>query len=204
VYGNMRIQDLVHTTIDPTTDGSGIPYGTQLLGFNWTLTHRGTTLGATVGWEHARLNEVSDDQATFDMGLRQDLPGRIWLSIASHLFAPLTEDKPVPDLFGGIEWAAWRGASWKGSGQATLAVRYGAAVAHGSPPDHQFGLGLAFSQSFAVDVRVIHEETYGSIGWRGSAGVRIGIGRYRVTYARDTGANDIGSAYRVGLEAGVK
>src|SRR5262249_18357687 len=69
VYGNMRIQDLVHTTMDPTTDGSGIPYGTQLLGFNWTLTHRGTTVGATVGWEHARLNEDKSDETTFDVGL---------------------------------------------------------------------------------------------------------------------------------------
>ena len=53
-------------------------------------------------------------------------------------------------------------------------------------------------------VRVVREETYGSYDWRGSAGVRVAIGRYRVTYARDTGANEIGSAYRVGLEAGIK
>jgi hypothetical protein len=37
--------------------------------------------------------------------------------------------------------------------------------------------------------------------WRGSAGIRIYVGHYRVSYARDTGTNDIGSAYRVGLEA---
>ena len=204
LYGSMQIRDLVRTSLDPDAEGSGIPYGTQLLGLNWTLTTSATTLGATVGWEHVRLDETQMDRATCDVGLRQQLPGPLWLSLASHLLSPLTSDEHVSDFYGGIEWAVWHGTSWTGSGKTTVLLRYGAAVANGSAPDHQFGLGIAFDESFVLDVRVVREDTYGVVGWRGSAGVRVGIGRYRVSYARDTGQNDIGSAYRVGLEAGIK
>jgi len=47
------------------------------------------------------------------------------------------------------------------------------------------------------------EGAYGDRGanWRPVAGVRIVIGKYRITLARDTGVNDLGSAYRVGVDA---
>ena len=48
------------------------------------------------------------------------------------------------------------------------------------------------------------EGGYGAAEWRGSAGVRIRIGGYRLSYARDAGVSDIGSAYRIGLEAQTK
>jgi hypothetical protein len=204
VYGNMRIQDLVRTSLDPTAESSGIPYGTQLLGVNWILTTGGTTLGSTVGWEHARLDETQSDRATLDVGLRQELPGPLWLALASHLLSPLTSDDRTSDFYGGIECAVWHGTSWIGSGTTTVSLRYGAAVAHGLAPDHQFGVGIAFNQALALDIRVVREDTYGAVGWRGSAGLRLGIGPYRVGYARDTGQSDVGSAYRVGLEAGIK
>jgi hypothetical protein len=204
VYGSMRIADLVHTSVDPTPDGQEIPYGTRLLGVNWTLTAGGTTLGATVGWEHIRLDETHSDRATCDVGIRQDLPGPLWLSIASHLFSPITSDQPLADFYGGIEWAVWRGSSWQGSGPVTVLLRYGAALGTGLAADHELGFGVALARTFAFDVKVVREGNYGEVGWRGTAGVRFGIGRYRVTYARDTGSNDIGSAYRVGLESDVR
>jgi len=200
VYGSMQVADLVRTTVDPTPVDGGIPYGTRELGLNWTLTTGGTTLGATVGWEHTRLDEARSDRATCDVGVRQALPAGIWLSVASHL-SPLTTDQPQHEFYGGVEWGIWHGTSWTGSGQMTLSLRYGATLATGLAPDHQFGLGLALADVLALDVKVVREEDYGLVGWRGSAGVRIGIGPYRVRYARDTGMNDLGSAYRVGLEA---
>ena len=46
------------------------------------------------------------------------------------------------------------------------------------------------------------EGSYGDrVSWRPVAGLRIAIGKYRITLARDAGVNDLGSAYRVGVDA---
>ena len=52
---------------------------------------------------------------------------------------------------------------------------------------------------------VAREGGYSSgAGWRPVAGLGLTIGKYRVTLARDTGVNEVGSAYRVGVEATFK
>ena len=52
-----------------------------------------------------------------------------------------------------------------------------------------------------TDGGVVREGSYGSVGWRPVAGVGLTIGKYRITLARDAGVNDLGSAYRVGVNA---
>jgi hypothetical protein len=54
---------------------------------------------------------------------------------------------------------------------------------------------------FVADVMVAREGSYGFPGWRPVAGVRVLVGKYRVSFARDGGVSGIGSAFRVGLEA---
>src|SRR5256886_8199436 len=79
-------------------------------------------------------------------------------------------------------------------------LRYGIATAHGFAADHQFGAGFELGPQFGCDLVVAREGSYAQAGWRMVIGVRVGVGRYRVSFARDFGVNDIGAAYRVGLE----
>ena len=66
------------------------------------------------------------------------------------------------------------------------------------------GTGIELGRIVALDVAVTREGSYGMEGWRPAAGVRVTIGKYRVTLARDAGVNQVGSAYRVGVDARFK
>jgi len=79
--------------------------------------------------------------------------------------------------------------------------RYGISFAHGFTADHQFGLGAEFAKTIGLDLMLVREGSYGQAhSWRPVGGLRIAIGKYRVTIARDAGVNDLGSAYRVGVD----
>lgn len=204
VYGNMQIPNLLRTTVSPAPDSGSIPYYGQFLVGNWSFTRGGTTVGTSLGLQDARLDAVNAQRAAFDVGIAQQLPGSLRIAAAGHLFAPVAAGDPSHDFYGGVERRMWRGTLWRGSGPVSLTARYGVAFGHGFNPDHHFGLGLEIAAQFVADVQVAREGGYGAAGWRGSAGIRIRVGHYRLTYARDTGISDIGSAYRIGLEAQVK
>jgi hypothetical protein len=201
MYGNMEIADLIRTTVSTTQDSGAIPYYAQFFAANWTVTHRGTTLGATLGLQDVRVDQVQEQRAAFDVGVAQLLPGAIRVAAAGHVFAPLAAGDASHDFYGGVERPVWRGTLWRGSGPVSLSARYGVAFGHGVSADHHVGLGLDVAEQFLADVQLAREGGYGTAAWRGSAGVRIRIGRYRLSYARDAGISDIGSAYRIGLEA---
>lgn len=201
VYGNMQISNLLRTTFSPMQDSGSIPYYAQFVAADWTMTRGGTTLGARFGLQEARLDETHRQRAVLDVGVVQLLPASVRVAVA--VMAPIAEGDPSDVFYGGVERRMWRGTLWRGSGAASLSARYGVAVGHGFSPDHQFGLGLEIA-ALVADVQLAREGGYGTAGWRGSAGIRIRIGHYRLTYARDAGISDIGSAYRIGLEAQVE
>src|ERR1043166_5243957 len=105
------------------------------------------------------------------------------------------------DIFAGPRPRLWAGVY--SSERAVVRARYGVSFAHGFAADQQFGLGAELGPSLAFDVMLAREGGYGSdaAGWRPVAGLRVGIGKYRITLARDAGVNDLGSAYRVGVDA---
>ena len=82
--------------------------------------------------------------------------------------------------------------------------RYGIAFAHGFTADHQLGLGAEFSKIVAFDLLLAREGGYSEGSWRAVAGLGLSIGKYRIAVARDAGVNELGSAYRVGVEARFK
>jgi len=176
VYGRMGIGDLVRTSLSPDPDPGAIPYYTQTLGANWSVARGGTALGATLAYQDTRLDVQGSDRWTLGLA---------------------TAD-PAQDLYGGVELRAWHGPLW--GSRAAVRARYGVATAHGFTADHQFGAGFELGAQFASDLVVQREGSYGQAGWRAVAGMRVGVGRYRVSFARDFGVNDIGAAYRVGLE----
>jgi hypothetical protein len=198
-YGRMRIDDLVRTTDSPDPAG-GIAHDTHALGLTWTRPVAGVTLGATAAHHQNRLGQDESHRWTLDVGVQHRLGEVLRLAAATHFLSP-AKSPAARDVYGAAGLRVWAGELWPGSRRAWLELRYGVAVAHGFPVDHQAGLGFDLANAFGADLLLVREGGYGGTGWRPAAGIRITVGRYRVTVARDAGVNDIGSAFRIGLEA---
>ena len=201
LYGRMEIGDLVHTTQTPDPDGASIPFFSAVTGATWSRDYGATTLGATLAHHDARLDSRRDDRWTIDVGVHHAFGDRLRLAAATHGFSRLSFNDPAQDVYAGAELRFWRGVLWSGGDTATIVTRYGVAVAHQFTSDQYFGLGLSVGDGFSADVAISKEGSYGTPGWRPAAGVAVAIGKYRITLARDVGVQDIGSAFRVGLEA---
>jgi hypothetical protein len=204
-FGRMSIGDLVRTSYSPDPDGGDIPFFTQSVGLSWARSQGGTTLGAGVAYRHTHLDNESDGHWTFDVGVQQRVGDRLRLAAATHGLSRVGTD-PSQNVFAGAEYVVWRGRLW-GNLPGALRGRYGVAFARGSGAgaDHQFGAGLDVSTPLSIDVMVTREGGYTSdASWRAVAGFRLSVGHYRLAFARDGGVSDIGSAYRVGLEASLR
>lgn len=215
VLGRMELGDLVRTSLSPDPDMGTIPYYTQSIGATWSATPGGatgagrTTLGAMLAVHDTRLDLERTQRWTLDVGAERRITEALRVAAATHFFSSLRRVDPAQDVYGGIEYRVWRGRVW-GDGAAAVRVRYGVTLAHAFEADHQFGAGLSLGaggrggeggEAFGADVLVVREGGYSRAGWRPTAGIRVAIGRYGVTFARDSGVNDVGAAYRVGLEA---
>ncbi len=198
VYGRMSIGDLVRTSLSPDPDPGAIPYYTQALGAHWGTVLAGTALGATLAYHDTRLDVAGSNRWTIDVGARRTLGDVVTLAATTHGFSRLATGDPTQDLYGGVELRVWHGPLWGSRG--AVRGRYGIAAAHGYSADHQFGAGFELGSLFASDLVVAREGSYGQASWRAVAGMRVAVGRYRVSFARDFGVNDVGAAYRVGLE----
>ncbi|HET8713669.1 MAG TPA: hypothetical protein VFM23_08330, partial [Gemmatimonadales bacterium] len=111
---------------------------------------------------------------------------------------------PAQDVFAGVEARLWDGPVTRRGDRVVVRGRYGISFAHGYSADHQFGVGAEFSKTVALDLMVAREGSYSEPSWRPVAGLKLAIGKYRIALARDAGVNDLGSAYRVGVEARFK
>ena len=199
VYGRVGLTDLTRTEDSPDPLGGVVPVFTSALGGTWSRAFGRTVVGATLAFHVTRLDLVEKLRGTLDLGAsREILPG-LRAAAATHLFSSLRTDDPAQDIYAGLEYRLWRGPLW--GGQAAVRGRYGVAFAHGFPADHQAGVGLELSDVVALDLSVVREGGYDGEGWRPVGGVRVTFGKYRVTLARDAGLSQLGSAYRVGLDA---
>ena len=203
VYGRMGIGDLVRTSLSPDPDPGTIPYYTQTLGATWGIAPGGgeTALGATLAYQQTHLDAAQSARWTLDVGARRSFSDAVTLAAATHFFSRFATGDAAQELYGAVEVRVWHGPLWGTRG--AVRGRYGIATAHGFSADHQFGAGFELGPQFGCDLVVEREGSYGQAGWRAVAGVRVGVGRYHVNFARDFGVNDIGAAYRVGLEARV-
>jgi hypothetical protein len=159
----------------------------------------GVALGATLAYHETRLDAARATRVTFDVGARCDIAPGLRVAAATHFFSSLSGTDPAQDVYAGIEYRVWQGPLWGDRG--AVRGRYGLAFGHGFTADHQIGAGFELGRVVAFDVAVAREGSYGAGGWRPAAGFRVTIGKYRVTLARDAGVNELGSAYRVGVDA---
>jgi hypothetical protein len=202
VYGRMGLSDLVRTSDSPDPDGSSIPFYNQDVKLVWARGLRGLTLGAGIAYRSTRFDGARLDGLGVDLGMSEQLGDKLRIAASTRGLRRLASD-PAQDAFAGIEYRVWRGALWRGA-PGTLRARYGLSGGHPGGVDHQFGAGLEVGTVLAADAQLAREASYGHVAWRGAAGVRIAVGRYRLTVARDGGVSNLGSAFRVGLEARIR
>jgi hypothetical protein len=200
VYGRVGLSDLTRTTDSPDPTGSDVPVYTFALGATWARMFGATNVGATLAFHETRLDATHADRWTVDVGASRTVAGE-WLRVAAatHFFSSISVSEPAQDIYAGIEARVWHGPLW--GDRAVLHGRYGLAFGHGFAADHHLGLGAEFAGTVGLDLAVVREGSYGEGGWRPVGGVRVTIGKYRITLARDAGVNELGSAYRVGAEA---
>jgi hypothetical protein len=202
LFGRVGLSDISQTVDSPDPTGALIPVYTLAAGVTWSRLVGRTSVGATVAFHDTRLDESRADRWTVDLGASRPLASdRLRVAAATHFFSSLKANDPSQDVFAGIEGRIWSGKL--SGGGVVVRGRYGLSFAHGFTADHQIGAGAEFSKTVALDLMLAREGTYSHHGasWRPVAGIRLAIGKYRITLARDAGVNDLGSAYRVGMDA---
>ena len=202
VYARMGLGDLVRTTDSPDPVGEAIPYYAQSAAVIWARGVGRSSVGARLTYHDTHFDGTRIGHWTLDAGVTHSFGERLRLAAATRGLRRLRSD-PAQDLYAGVECRLWRGTLWR-STPGTFIARYGVTAGHPGGADHQIGAGLDVGAAVAVDILVAREATYGNAAWRGAAGLRFAMGRYRVTFARDGGVSDLGSAFRVGLEARLK
>lgn len=202
LFGRVGLSDITHTIDSPDPAGSAVPVYTLAVGATWSRLVGRTSVGATLAFHETRLDVARADRWTVDVGASRSFGGdRLRVAAATHFFSSLRTNDPSQDLYAGIEGRIWSGTMGGGSSRVVVRGRYGISFAHGFAADHQFGAGAEFAKTLGVDLMVVREGSYGrSVNWRPAGGLRIAIGKYRVTLARDAGVSDLGSSYRVGVE----
>lgn len=200
VYARMGLGDLVRTTDSPDPDGTTIPFYTQSAGATWARTFGTATVGVGATYHDTRFDATRIGRWTLDLGITESLlQNRLHIAAGTRGLRRLENDA-AQDVNVGVEYRAWRGTLWGKTGGSVLA-RYGFAFGHPGGADHQFGAGLDVGTSLSFDAIVAREASYGNAAWRSAAGMRIAVGHYRLSFARDGGVSDLGSTFRVGLEA---
>ena len=203
IYGRVGLSDITQTLDSPDPTGSAVPVFTYGLGATWSRSFAATNLGATLAYHQTRLDTQLSERMTFDVGASHAFGDRFRIAAATHLLSSLHFDDPAQDIFAGAEARLWHGTI--AGERAALRGRYGVAFAHGFRADQQFGVGMELAQTFMFDFLLAYEGSYGNGStWRPVAGIRLAIGKYHLTLARDGGVNEVGSAYRVGLDARFK
>src|SRR4051812_25751714 len=199
IYGHIGLSDVTQTVDSPDPTGSTVPVYTFALGATWSRLVDGTSLGATLAFHQTRLDVARAERWTMDVGASRPLLGdRLRLAAATHFFSSLRANDPSQDMYAGIEGRIWSGAM--SANRVVVRGRYGLSFGHGFTADHQFGAGAEFGKIAAFDLMLAHEGSYGPGSWRPVGGLRLTIGKYRLTLAHDTGVNDLGSSYRVGVD----
>ena len=201
LFGRVGLSDISQTIDSPDPTGAVIPVYTFAGGVTWSRLVARTSVGATLAFHETRLDNSRADRWTMDVGASRTIGNdRLRLAAATHFFSSLKSNDPSQDVYAGIEGRIWSGPL--SGDRVVVRGRYGISFAHGFAADHLFGAGAEFAKTVALDLMLAREGGYGNgVRWRPVAGLRVAIGKYRITLARDAGVNDLGSAYRVGVDA---
>ena len=200
LYGRMELGDLVRTTVSPDPAGGAIPFYTETAGVTYAHGTGATIVGASALVHDTKIDGQRASRVTFDVGVARALGPVLRLAAATHFFSSLSTTHAAQEVYAGVELRLWHGPLW-GAQHARFDASYGLTFARGSSADHYLGGRLSFDDRLAAELVLVREQSYCCASLRGTAGIDLGIGRYRLRLARDTGAENLGSAFRVGIEA---
>ena len=201
VGGRLGVSDLVRTTTSPVSEGSEIQAYTQFIG--GAIGGGGARLagGVLLLVHDARLDQRNEGGVTVDLGVRGRPADALTFAAATHLAAIPIEQRATTEYFLGAEYRVGSPHLWGSRGR--ILARYGVSLRADGPLEHHLGGGLALADRLRVDLGFLREAGYGGGAWRPVLGVTFRAGRYVVGVARSTGMNDVGAAYRIGLNAGL-
>ena len=199
IYGRIDIGDLVRTTVSPDPTGEQIPFYTQTGGVSYARGLGATTVGVSALFHDTKLDGQRASRLTLDVGVSRAIGPALRVAAATHFLSGISAD-PAQELYAGVELRVWHGPLW-GAPRARFDASYGVSFARGAASDQYLGGRLSFDDRLAAELVLVREQSYCCSAVRGTAGIDLGIGRYRLRLARDTGVQDLGSAFRVGIEA---
>lgn len=200
IYGRMELGDLVRTTVSPDPVGDPIPFYTQTAGVTYARATGATIVGASALVHDTKIDGHRGSRATFDLGVARSIGSVLRIAAATHFLSSVSTSNAAQELYAGAELRMWHGPLW-GAQHARFDASYGVSFGRGASADHYLGGRLSFEDRLAAELVLVREKSYCCAALRGTAGIDLGIGRYRLRLARDTGVQDLGSAFRVGLEA---
>ncbi|MGH7751265.1 MAG: hypothetical protein ACREN5_00475 [Gemmatimonadales bacterium] len=204
LVGRMSVNDLVRTSTSPAPEPGAIPFSASVIGVSASATPVAgkLRLGLSALAHRSVLDLITENTWTLDGGVWfEPVPG-LSFAASTHFLSRTLGSHPQQDVFGAASWKAWQGPLW--GAPSTLTLRAGLAGAHGGGLDRLVGFGLAVGEQVGLDALLAREDRYGNAAIRGVVGLRVSTQHYRVTLARDNGMNEIGAAFRFGLEATLK
>jgi hypothetical protein len=199
--GRMSVGDLVRTTSSPVSEEGEIPVFAQFLGAVAGTTVGPVQLGTQVRFHDARLDALSEDGATLDIGFRVDGLGPFAFAAATHFATPRLEQRGTTDYFAAGECRIGTSRVW--GAPAVVIARYGVDVRGSGGIEQHLSGGLAFGDRLRVDGGFQREVAYQQARWRIALGIAFRAGRYVIAATRGSGVNDVGATYRISLSAGV-
>jgi hypothetical protein len=199
--GRVSVGDLVRTTSSPISEEGQIPVFAQFIGAAAGTSVGPLTVGTQLRFHDARLDALSADGVTLDLGFRLEPAGPFAFAAATHFASLGLERRPTTDYFAAAEFRVGTSHVW--GAPAVVIARYGLDIRATGPVEQGVSGGLAFGDRLRVDAGFQREVAYSFATWRFALGLAFRAGRYVIAATRGAGINDVGAAYRIGLSAGV-
>jgi hypothetical protein len=199
--GRMAVGDLIRTTTSPTSEEGEIPVYAQFIGAVAGTTLGPLAIGAQLRFHDARLDALSQDGVTMDIGVRTEAIGPFVVAAATHFASPRLQARPTTDYYAAAECRVGTSRVW--GAPAIVIARYGVDLRASGGLEHSLSGGLAFGDRLRVDAGFQREVAYDLGTWRFALGLAFRAGRYVLTATRGSGINQLGPTYRIGLSAGV-
>jgi hypothetical protein len=199
--GRVSVGDLIRTTTSPTSEEGEIPVFAQFVGAVAGTSVGPVAVGAQLRFHDARLDALSADGVTMDVGVRTEPLGPFVVAAATHFASPRLARRPTTDYYAAAECRVGTSRVW--GAPAMVIARYGMDLRASGGLEHSLSGGLAFGDRLRVDAGFQREISYDLGTWRFAVGLAFRAGRYVIVATRGSGINQVGPTYRIGLSAGV-
>ncbi|MFQ6046195.1 MAG: hypothetical protein ACE5PT_07540 [Gemmatimonadales bacterium] len=195
----VEVRDLVRTAGSPSSQIGSIPVYEQFVGINAQLSRGRATVAASARLHDSRFDVIDEQGVTVDIGVALAPLSRLRLAGATHFMPFDLKDRATTDYYGAAEYAVLGAIPMLGT-SAELLARYGVTRRSSGDVEHSVGLGGALNDRLSIEGALMGESAYGQRSWRPALGITFRVGRYTIGLARSEGLNDLGAAYRVGLD----